>query len=255
MCAAGLGLGLGPDASSRVVSGSDHSVGVTEGQGVCPVEGRGIRTDSVGPLATDSELGGRDSDSNFAYSYGYGASEPAYPYLEIYNPAPPANANANNILTQQPRSSAAVIVRADTIESRTSPTTIESGDSEEDELIPIMGGFVQRMPTIESFGSREAALSMARSRFSRVSVSERHAPASPRSSIEWAPSMASTLSKNNSLGTASAYFSVSSDMGIGSSGPGVGVNERDELEARMTSPPSFSRYHYTREANRTTLSP
>lgn len=250
------GLGLGPGASSRVVSESDHFVGVTEGQGVCWMEGRGIGTDSAGPLAMDSELGGRDSDSNFAYSYGYGASEPAYPYLEIYNPAPPANANANNILTQQPRSSAAVVARADSIESRTSPTTIESGDGEEDELIPIMGGFVQRMPTIESFGSREAALSMARSRFSRASVSERHAPASPRSSIEWAPSMASTLSKNNSLGTASAYFSVSSDLGMSGSGPGVGVNERGELEVRMTatSPPSYSRYHYTREANRTTLS-
>ncbi|KAG1856736.1 hypothetical protein F4604DRAFT_1797651 [Suillus subluteus] len=227
------GLGLGPGASSRVDSESDHFVGVTEGQG----------------------LGGRDSDSNFAYSYGYGASEPAYPYLEIYNPAPPANANANNILTQQPRSSAAVVARADSIESRTSPTIIESCDGEEDELIPIMGGFVQRMPTIESFGSREAALSMARSRFSRVSVSERHAPASPRSSIEWAPSMASTLSENTSLGTASAYFSVSSDLGIGGSGPGVGVNERGELEAKMTtSLPSYSRFHYTREAKHTTLS-
>jgi hypothetical protein len=262
--AAGLGLcpGPGPGASSRVVSESDHSVGITGGQSVCHMEGRRIRTDavSVGPLAMDSELGDRDSDSNSVYSYGYGASEPAYPYLEIYNPAPPANANANNnnLLTQQqPRSSAAVIAQADTIEPRTPPPTIESGDGEEDELIPIMGGFVQRMPTIESFGSREAALSMARSCFSRVSVSERHAPASPRSSIEWAPSMTSTLSKNNSLGTASAYFSVSSDLGMGMGGSGscIGVNERGELEAKMTTNlPAYGRYHYTREANRTTLS-
>ncbi|KAG1859101.1 hypothetical protein C8R48DRAFT_258115 [Suillus tomentosus] len=217
------GTGLGPCASEL-----DQSVGVAEGS--------------------------RDSDS--VYSYGYGASEPAYPYLEIYNnPAPPAAANDNIIHTQQPRSSAADIARADTIEPAMSLTTMESGD-EEDELIPIMGGFVRRMATIQSFGSQEAGLSMGRSRFSRGSVSEMHAPASLRSSIGWAPSMASTLSKNNSLGTASAYFSASSElgMGTGSSGRGTGVNERGELEAKMTSPPSYGRYHYTREANRTTLS-
>ncbi|KAG2363608.1 hypothetical protein BDR07DRAFT_1608703 [Suillus spraguei] len=253
------GAGLGPGASSQVVSKSDHSTDVTESQGVCPMGGRRIRTDavSVNPPAMDSGTGGRDSDSNSVYSYGYGASEPAYPYLEIYNPAPPANANANTTLTQEPRSSAAVIARADTVESGTSLTTVESGDDEEDELIPIMGGFVRRMATIESFGSREAALSMARSRFSRASVSGTYAPTSPRSSIEWTPSMTSTLSKSNSLGTASAYFSVSSDLGMGTggSGSGVGVNERGELEAKMTTnQPSYSRYHYTRETNRTTLS-
>ncbi|KAG2344627.1 hypothetical protein BDR05DRAFT_961530 [Suillus weaverae] len=252
------GAGLGPGASSRVVSESDHSVRVAEGRSVCPIGACRTRTDSVsaGPLAMDSEPGACDSDSNSGYSYGYGASNPAYPYLEIYNPAPPANANANIILAQQPRSSAAVIARAEIIEPASSLTTIESCDGEEDELIPIMGGFVRRMATIESFGSREAALSMARSRFSRVSASETHAPASPRSSIGWTPSMASTLSKNNSLGTASAYFSVSSDLGTGpgGSGPGVRVNERGELETKMTSPPSYSRYHYTRDANRTTLS-
>lgn len=253
------GAGHGPGTSSRVVSESDHSTDVTESQGVCPMGGRRIRTDavSVNPPAMDSETGGRDSDSNSVYSYGYGASEPAYPYLEIYNPAPPANANANTTLTQEPRSSAAVIARADTIESGTSLTTVESGDDEEDELIPIMGGFVRRMATIESFGSREAALSMARSRFSRASVSGTCAATSPRSSIEWTPSMKSTLSKNNSLGTASAYFSVSSDLGMGTggSGSGAGVNERGELEAKMTTnPPAYSRYHYTREANRATLS-
>ncbi|KAG1775633.1 hypothetical protein EV702DRAFT_1115422 [Suillus placidus] len=246
----------GAGASSRVVSESDHSVRVAEGRSVCPIGGCGTRTVSVsaGLLAMDSEPGAHDSDSDSVYSYGYGASEPAYPYLEIYNPAPPANANANIVLAQQPRSSAAVIARAEIIEPASSLTTIESCDGEEDELIPIMGGFVRRMATIESFGSREAALSMARSRFSRVSASETHAPASPRSSIGWTPSMASTLSKNNSLGT--AYFSVSSDLGTGAggSGRGVRVNERGELEAKMTSPPSYGRYHYTRDANRTTLS-
>lgn len=242
------GTGLGPCASEL-----HQSVGVAEGQGVCAMGDRRNRTDS--PLAMDSDAGSRDSDS--VYSYGYGASEPAYPYLEIYNnPAPPAAGNDNIIPTQQPRLSAAVMARADTIEPAMSLTTMESGD-EEDELIPIMGGFVRRMATIQSFGSQEAGLSMGRSRFSRSSVSEMHAPASPRSSIGWAPSMASTLSKNNSLGTASAYFSASSElgMGTGSSGRGTGVNERGELEAKMTtSPSSYGRYHYTREANRTTLS-
>ncbi|KAG2054597.1 hypothetical protein BDR06DRAFT_1007763 [Suillus hirtellus] len=240
------GTGLGPCASEL-----DQSVGVAEGQGVCVMGDRRNRTDS--PLAMDSDAGSRDSDS--VYSYGYGASEPAYPYLEIYNnPAPPATGNDNTIPTQQPRLSAAVIARADTIEPAMSLTTMESGD-EEDELIPIMGGFVRRMATIQSFGSQEAGLSMGRSRFSRGSVSEMYAPASPRSSIGWAPSMASTLSKNNSLGTASAYFSASSELGTGSSGRGTGVNERGELEAKMTtSPSSYGRYQYTREANRTTLS-
>lgn len=242
-CMNAVGTGLGPGASSRE---SDHSVGVADGQGVCLLGGRRIETDSdsVCPLAMDSETGGCDSDSNSAYSYGYGASDPAYPYLEIYNPAPPANVNANAILTQS-RSSAAVIARADIIEPAPSLTTIESGGGEEDDLIPIMGGFVRRMATIQSFGSREAALSIARS----------HVPASPRSSIGWTPSMVSTLSKNNSLGTASAYFSASSDLGTGGSGAGVGVNERGELEAKMTtSSPLYGRYHYTRDANRTTLS-
>ncbi|KAG2151093.1 uncharacterized protein EDB93DRAFT_320658 [Suillus bovinus] len=244
-----VGASLGPDASE-----SDHSVGIAEGRGVYPMEGHRTGTDSP-VLAMDSETCSRDSDS--VYSYGYGASDPAYPYLEIYNPAPPATANANIFLTQQPRSPAAVIARADIIEPGTSLTTIESGDGEEDELIPIMGGFVRRMATIQSFGSQEAALSMTGSRFSRVSVSEMHTLGSPRSSFGWTPSMASTLSKNNSFGTASAYFSASSDLGMGTggSGPGIGVNERGELEARMTTNlPSYGRYHYTRDANRATLS-
>ncbi|KAG1721962.1 hypothetical protein EDB19DRAFT_1916984 [Suillus lakei] len=267
--AVGAGSGPGPGASSRVVSQSDHFVCVAEGRDVCPIGARRIRTDCVGPLPgplpMDPEAGSRDSDSDSVYSYGYGASEPAYPYLEIYNPsspiermhnhnpAPPANANTNiKVVTQQPRSSAADIARAD-IEPASPLTTIESYDDEEDELIPIMGGFVRRMATIESLGSREAAQSMARSRFSKMSLSETPTPASPRSSISgWTPSITSELSKNNSLGTASVYFSVSSDLGMG--GSGVKVNERGELEAKMTGPPPYSRYHYTRDANRTTLS-
>lgn len=195
-CMNAVGTGLGPGASSRE---SEPSVGVADGQGVW-----------MEAEAMDSETG-CDSDTNSAYSYGYGASDPAYPYLEIYNPAPPAT---NGIS----RSSAAVIARADIIEPAPSLTTIESGGDEEDDLIPIMGGFVRRMATIQSFGSREAALS-------------------PRSSVGWTPSMVSTLSKNNSLGTASAYFSASSDLGTG----GSGVSERGEL---------YGRYQYTR----TTLS-
>lgn len=184
---------VGTGASSRE---SEHSVGVAEGQG-------GGRIEAL----MDSESGG--SDTNSAYSYGYGATDPAYPYLDIYNPAPPANANAKDN-----RSSAAVIARAEIIEPAPSLTTIESGGGEEeDELIPIMGGFVRRMATIQSFGSREAALSIGRS---------------PRSSIGWTPSMVS------SLGTASVYYSASS----GGSGVGVGVNERGEL-------PLYGRYGTT----------
>ncbi|KAG2117728.1 hypothetical protein DEU56DRAFT_159519 [Suillus clintonianus] len=242
-CTEVYAVGLG--ASSRVVTDLDHFACVGELGDACPrVEHRPV---SVGPLM--SESGSRDCDS--VYSYGYGASEPAYPYLEIYNPPPsiaqnhnynpPPPAHVNGI---QPRSSAAVTARADTIEPASPLTTID--DFEEDELIPVMGGFVRRMATIESFGSREAALSMARSRFSRISET----PASPRSSLGWTPSIASTLSKNASLGT--AYYSVSSDLGMG--GSSIKVNERGELETNMTSPPSYSRYHYTRDANRTTLS-
>ncbi|KAG1733940.1 hypothetical protein EDD22DRAFT_960143 [Suillus occidentalis] len=170
---------VGPGSSSRE---SEHSVSVAEGQGGGRIEAE----------AMDSE-----TDTNSAYSYGYGATEPAYPYLEIYNPVPAVKANVNVI-----RSPAAEI-----IEPAPSLTTVESG---EDDMIPIMGGFVRRMTTIQSFGSREAALSIGRS---------------PRSSIGLTPSMVS------SLGTTSVYYSASS----GGSGAGVGVNERGEL-------PLYGRY-------------
>jgi hypothetical protein len=183
------------------------------------------KTSSADDLTRMTKQGERSS----AYSYGYGASEPAYPYLDVYNPSIEQRHNTASLVdvTQQTRSS----VVTDTTED----------DSIEDELIPIMGGFVQRMATIESFGSREAAASMTRSRLSRFSET----PASP--SLRFAtctPSITSTLSKNNSLGT--AYFSASSSM---ANSDMTTVNERGELEARVTkttSPPSYSQYHYTR---------
>ncbi|KAG0706247.1 hypothetical protein DFH29DRAFT_190471 [Suillus ampliporus] len=222
-----------PGAISRVSSVPDNTSCVTD---ECFIGGR--RTSSVGTRMTEPDACGS------VYSYGYGASEPAYPYLEIYNPSRERNYNPAlpAAFTQQHRLSAAVIPC--TVDPALLLTTDDHGV--EDELIPIMGGFVRRMATIESFGSREAASSMAPSHLSYSGT-----PASLHSSLGLAnrtPSIPSTLSKNNSLGT--AYFSASSDMG----GSSVRVNERGELEARMTSPPSYSRYHYTRDANRTTLS-
>jgi hypothetical protein len=186
-------------------------------------------TDVYKTSADDLTRMTKQGERSSAYSYGYGASEPAYPYLDVYNPSIEQRHNPASLVdvAQQTRSS----VVTDTAED----------DSIEDELIPIMGGFVQRMATIESFGSREAATSMARSRLSRFSET----PASP--SLRFAtctPSITSTLSKNNSLGT--AYFSASSSM---ANSDMTTVNERGELEARVTkttSPPSYSQYHYTR---------
>ncbi|KAG1732658.1 uncharacterized protein EDB91DRAFT_1151335 [Suillus paluster] len=219
---------VAPGAASRV-PGVPSPLCATD---KCSIGGR--RSSSMGTLMTESD------DCGSVYSYGYGATEPAYPYLEVYNPsiernynlAPPAN------VTQQPRLSAAVIPA--TFEPA-SLLTATKDYGVEDELIPIMGGFVRRMSTIESFGSREAATSMTRSYFSRYSGTL----ASHHSSLglaSCAPSIESTLSRNNSLGT--AYFSVSSETG----GSSVKfVNERGELEAKTTSPPSYSRYYYTRD--------
>ena len=209
--------------ASQVVPGAPYNAAAGE----CSSVGR---TSSAA-----AELG----DSGPVYSYGYGASEPAYPYLDIYNPSIGRSHNSVSPAdaTQHPRLSAAFIPgRGDTVED--AMTTEDDGA--EDELIPIMGGFVRRMATIESLGSREAAMSTARSRLSRFSEN----PASPSSSLRFAtctPSITSTLSKNNSLGT--VYFSVSS--GMADSGLAA-VNERGELEARITNPPSYSRYNYTR---------
>lgn len=195
------------------------------------------RTSSASDLA---ELG----DSKSVYSYGYGASEPAYPYLDVYNPSFKRGHNpaSPDGATQQPRMSAVFIPDTpctsgteDTVEH----ATAMEDDNIEDELVPMMGGVVRRMATIESCGSREAATSITRSGLSRFS--EIPSPGSSLRVATCAPSMTSTLSKNNSLGT--VYYSVSSGMG---SFDVAAVNERGELEARITSPPSYSRYDYIR---------
>ena len=215
---------------SRVISHTvENILSVSERQNECLAAGR--RTSFTAGLTQMSEL----SDCSSVDSYGYGASEPAYPYLDVYNPCiershtPASSAN----MAQPPRISVTFIPgttgTGDTVEDA---MTGEDG-SVEDELVPIMGGFVRRMATIESFGSREAAASMARSQLSRFSEIPTSLNSSPRFAT-YTPSMTSTLSKNNSLGT--AYFSVSSGMG---SSDMTAVNEQGELEARITqrSPP------------------
>ncbi|OJA13184.1 hypothetical protein AZE42_05607 [Rhizopogon vesiculosus] len=224
---------------SRVVSRTvDNIPSVAEHRDECLTPG--CRTCSTASLDRVTQLG----DCSSVDSYGYGASEPAYPYLDVYNPSIDRRQNLASAanMAQPPRLSVTFIPdTGDTVEYT---MTVEDDDMVEDELIPIMGGFVRRMATIESFGSREAATSMTRSRLSRFSET----PASLNSSLRFAtctPSITSTVSKNDSLGT--AYFSVSSGV---ESSEATAVNERGELEAktsRITSPPSYDRYYYTRD--------
>lgn len=142
------------------------------------------------------------------YSYGYGAPGPTYPYLEVYNPRRPggdAEASRSEHRDQDVCSpiphfsfSGGSVFR----EVSAPPSSTTSDDSsEEEEYVPMMGGFVRRMATIESRGSKEAAtISMHSTPLSGRSQT----PASQISSVRfmnYTPSLGSSVSRSNSLGT------------------------------------------------------
>ncbi|KIJ61200.1 hypothetical protein HYDPIDRAFT_159755 [Hydnomerulius pinastri MD-312] len=190
-------------------------------------------------------------DDVSVYSYGYGASGPTYPYLDVYNPSSYSRGNAaapsehrdQDVFSPVPRLS---IPAAPVFPDLSEPlsTTTKDDSSDEEEYVPMMGGFVRRMSTIESLGSKEAATMSTRS----MAFSARsQTPASQLSSLRFANytptmSMASSVSRSNSLST--AYLSMSSGD---ASSTGMRVSERGELlpESRITSPLSYGRYYYT----------
>jgi len=208
--------------------------------------GRHASQPSVGPQSFTSTHDGESTkekdrdDDDLMYSYGYGASGPTYPYLDMYNPQGPGrNAEVSSYedvgehrfsqgfrrvipggpafpeVTSEPRSSLS--------------GEEEESSGEEEEYVAMMGGFVRRMATIESLGSKEAAGTLSTTgsvalhpAHSRTSVSQFSLVrfAEPGSST-CTSSLGVPLSREGSLST--AYLSFSSG------GTGMRVNERGEL--------------------------
>lgn len=136
----------------------------------------GARHASQSSVSTSCSSHSCDGDE---HAYGYGAALPAYPYLELYNP------------------------REDPARDVSS-----EGGSGEEEYVAMMGGYVRRMATIESLGSREASAC--------ASV---------------------PLGREGSRSTAYVSFSSAS---------GVRVNERGELvSARSTASSPYDGLYYT----------
>lgn len=184
------------------------------------------------------------ADEDLVYSYGYGACGPTYPYLDMYNPQRPrryaetssyGDINEHGIPQgHRPMRAIPVGLVFPDVSSEPSSLTREEGESssgEEEEYVAMMGGFVRRMATIESLGSKEAAstLSTTTSSAARHSSMRCKTPASQFSSVRFAEygssscmsSLAPPLSGQGSLST--AYLSFSSG------GTGMRVNERGEL--------------------------
>ncbi|KAF8130179.1 hypothetical protein EV363DRAFT_1399372 [Boletus edulis] len=200
---------------------------------------------SVGPQSFSSTEGesstemGKDDDI-LAYSYGYGASEPTYPYLDTYNPQRPGTyAEAPSCEDVEERGFSQGYRRAIpggpvlpevSSEPRSSFSGEEEEESsgEEEEYVAMMGGFVRRMATIESLGSKEAASTLSTTGSVAPYSTRSKTPLSQFSSVRFAEhgssgtsSLGMPLSTDASLST--AYFSFSSG------GTGMRVNERGEL--------------------------
>ncbi|KAG6374115.1 hypothetical protein JVT61DRAFT_4759 [Boletus reticuloceps] len=200
---------------------------------------------SVGPQSFSSTEGesstemGKDDDI-LAYSYGYGASEPTYPYLDTYNPQRPGTyAEAPSCEDEEERGFSQGYRRAIpggpvlpevSSEPRSSFSGEEEEESsgEEEEYVAMMGGFVRRMATIESLGSKEAASTLSTTGSVAPNSMRSKTPLSQFSSVRFAEhgstdtsSLGMPLSTDGSLST--AYFSFSSG------GTGMRVNERGEL--------------------------
>lgn len=202
---------------------------------------------SVGPASFSSTHDDGESikesdkdDDVLVYSYGYGASGPTYPYLDMYNPQRPdgyaeASPSWKDVDEQGlsrghrraiPSGSGLPEVFS---EPRCSPSREEEESSgEEEEYVAMMGGFVRRMATIESLGSKEVAGTLSTSGSVARHSMRSGAPASQFSSVRFAELgssctsiLGASLSREGSLNT--AYHSLSS------AGTGMLVNERGEL--------------------------
>lgn len=186
---------------------------------------------------------------DLVYAYGYGACGPTYPYLEVYNPqtrpgryvetassSSCEDVDEHGVLHghRYGRTSSAGPTFPDA-SSELSSLTKEEEEEEEDgedcasntegeEYVAMMGGFVRRMATIESLGSKEATGTLSTRATTTGSVT-RHSktPTSQFSSVCFgeygSSSHLGSWREGSSLGT--AYFSLSSSAGW--------VNERGEL--------------------------
>ncbi|KAG8215194.1 hypothetical protein J3R82DRAFT_8729 [Butyriboletus roseoflavus] len=197
-------------------------------------------------------------DDVLAYSYGYGTSGPTYPYLDMYNPQRPESSSCEDEdergLSRGHRGaipSGAGLPDAFS-EPRSSPSREEEEESsgEEEEYVAMMGGFVRRMATIESLGSKEAAGTLSRTGSVARHSMRSGAPTSQFSSVRFADlgssctsSLGMSLSREGSLST--AYHSLSSG------GMGMRVNERGELlvgscnASRSAAGSPYDRRYYT----------
>ena len=200
---------------------------------------------SVGPESLSSthydgeSIKEQDKDDDVPlYSYGYGASGPTYPYLDMYNPQRPGgyteaspsyedvDGHRNPQGYQRPIPGGPALYDASSEpRSSLSREEEESSSSEEEEYVAMMGGFVRRMATIESLGSKEATGTLSTTGSVALHSMRSKTPVSQLRFAEHGSSCTSSLgvplSREGSLST--AYFSFSSG------GTGVRVNERGEL--------------------------
>ena len=224
---------------------------------------------SVGPESTSSTHDDGESikekvkdDDDLVYSYGYGASGPTYPYLDMYNPPRPTETLTCEDVDEREFSQGyrrAIPGRPALPEVFSEPRSSlsdeeEESSGEEEEYVAMMGGFVRRMATIESLGSKEAAGTVSttgsvalHSMRSKTPVSQF---SSARCGADHGSSGASCLGvptgKDGSLST--AYLSFSSG------GTGMRVNERGELlpggnASRSTAGSPHDRRYYTASAS------
>lgn len=209
-----------------------------------------VRHASQASVSSDSFLSSHDDgesikendrqDDVLVYSYGYGATEPTYPYLDVYNPQGSGGYSEASSLCEDlderglSRGYRRAIPGGPGLpEASSEPRSSLSGDDdeessgEEEEYVAMMGGFVRRMATIESLGSREAAGTVSTTNSVAHHSMRSKTPVSQFSSGRFTdygssgPSSGVPSSKDGSLGT--AYLSFSSG------GTGMRVNERGEL--------------------------
>ncbi|KAH0833933.1 hypothetical protein J3R83DRAFT_11121 [Lanmaoa asiatica] len=211
--------------------------------------------------STDPESLSSPHNDDDVYSYGYGVSGPTYPYLDMYNPQRSGGYAETSSLCEDvdehgfsqgyrraiPGGPALPDIHS---EPRSSLSREEESSGEEEEYVAMMGGFVRRMATIESLGSKEAAGTLSTTGSVALHSMRSGAPASQFSSVRFADygssctssSSVPPLSTEGSLST--AYLSFSSG------GTGVRVNERGELlpgpnANRGTTGEPYDRHYYT----------
>lgn len=202
---------------------------------------------SVGPESFSStyddgeSIKEKDNDNDAPlYSYGYGASGPTYPYLDMYNPQRPRRyAEASSPCEavdghgfsqgyQRPIPGGPALYEVSSEPRSSLSGEEEESSGEEEEYVAMMGGFVRRMATIESLGSKEATGTLSTSGSVAHHSMRSKTPVSQFSSVRFTEhgssctsSLGVPLNKEGTLST--TYFSFSSG------GTGMRVNERGEL--------------------------